>query len=327
MDIDYLELFGLTPKEPEQTPAEEPKQEPKEEPKQEPTETEKTAEQAKQPAEPKQEPKDTQKQEPEEEPEPKQKTAQTPEENAAYAAARRKAERERDAAIAQAKAETEAAVNDVFAKSGFVNPYTGSPITTKAQFDAYVKQRDEEAERENAERRERELKRAGISGDTIAEIVAQHPAVVEARAAAEEARRRDAMQRQADARARIDKEVEEISKLDDSIKSLEDLSKAECFPQCVDLVKRGYSLTHAYTLVNADKLREAAIAQRVKKGVQAELNKRSNKDHLQGTTQRGGGTERVSNDIIKEFRVLNPEATVEDIQKYYDKYKKSIGQG
>ena len=75
---------------------------------------------------------------------------QSAEENARYAAARRKAEQERDAAIERARADAQAeakrVIDEAFQGSGLVNPYTKQPIQSKADFDAY-KQAFEEDQR------------------------------------------------------------------------------------------------------------------------------------------------------------------------------------
>ena len=57
--------------------------------------------------------------------------------DAQFAAARRKAEAERDAAIAQAKEDAQKQVDEFFKNSGLMNPYTGQPITTRAEYEAY----------------------------------------------------------------------------------------------------------------------------------------------------------------------------------------------
>ncbi|MBO7377124.1 MAG: hypothetical protein J6V01_08510, partial [Clostridia bacterium] len=59
---------------------------------------------------------------------------QSAEENARYAAARRKAEAERDAAIAEAQAEMENRIVSM----GIVNPYTGEPVEDMEGFERYT---------------------------------------------------------------------------------------------------------------------------------------------------------------------------------------------
>ena len=65
---------------------------------------------------------------------------QSAEENAKYAAARRKAEQERDAAIAQARAEAQRSIDDSIRALNIENPYTGRTIQSKAEYDAYLRQ-------------------------------------------------------------------------------------------------------------------------------------------------------------------------------------------
>ena len=66
------------------------------------------------------------------------------EDDARYAAARRKAEAERDAEIErirrESQEETRRAIDEAIRSSGMTNPYTGQPITSKEELDAYQRQ-------------------------------------------------------------------------------------------------------------------------------------------------------------------------------------------
>ena len=87
-------------------------------------------------------------------------TEQSPEERKRFAAARRKAEAERDAAIEKAKQEAQAeaqrTIDEAFKNSGLTNPYTKKPITSKAEYDEYRAQFE-------AEKKARVLKKSGMT--------------------------------------------------------------------------------------------------------------------------------------------------------------------
>ena len=153
---------------------------------------------------------------------------QTPEQNAQFAAARRKAEAERDAAIAKARqdaqAEAQRTIDEAFRNSGLSNPYTKKPITSKAEYDEY-------RTRLEADRKARLLKKSGMSDDEFREFVQGLPEVKqakEAQAAAETAARQA---REQQAKLKVEEQLKEISALDPSIQELKDLAKMETYPK------------------------------------------------------------------------------------------------
>ena len=135
MDInekDYCELFGVEPEgAQEQEPAEPANGE-------EPIDA---GAQEQEPAEPAAEEPENPETEEEPEEEPEDEKQQTPQERARYAAIRRKAEAERDAAIKKAREEAQKQaqeqIESAFSSAGLVNPYTKQPIRSKADFDEY----------------------------------------------------------------------------------------------------------------------------------------------------------------------------------------------
>ena len=134
---------------------------------------------------------------------------QSAEENAKYAAARRKAEQERDAAIAQAQQAAQRSLDQSIAALGQTNPYTGEAITTKAQWDAWKTREAQEKQREVAES-------AGMSDEEFAQFVNNLPAVANYRKAAEKAR-------QQEQKMVLEEQITAIAKLDPSVKTVADL--------------------------------------------------------------------------------------------------------
>lgn len=241
---------------------------------------------------------------------------QTPEQNAQFAAARRKAEAERDAAIAKARqdaqAEAQRTIDEAFRNSGLSNPYTKKPITSKAEYDEY-------RTRLEADRKARLLKKSGMSDDEFREFVQGLPEVKqakEAQAAAETAARQA---REQQAKLKVEEQLKEISALDPSIQELKDLAKMETYPKFYELVKRGNTLTDAFKLANYEALTgRAAAASR-----QAAINSAQGKQHLSPTTQRGAGAVSVPADVKAEYLAFNPDATDAEIQQHYNRYVKN----
>lgn len=243
------------------------------------------------------------------------KAPQPPEERARFAAARRKAEAERDAAIAQAKAEAQAeaqrTLDEAFRDSGMTNPYTGKPITSKAEFDAYRAQYD-------AARRAGLLKKTGMSDAEFEAFVADLPEVRQAqaaKAAAEELAgkaKREAIER------KINADLQAITALDPDVRTLADLAALANYQDIVRLVGHGNSLYDAYRLANFEKLaaRQAAAQE------QAARNRTASKSHLTSTAARGTGAPILTQATIDAYREIDPDVTLEEIRQYEAKYQK-----
>lgn len=216
-----------------------------------------------------------------------------------------------EAAIARAREEAQRTIDEVFARSGLKNPYTGQPITSKAEYDAY-------RERFEAERREKILKQTGMSGEEFQQFVQELPEVRKAREAQEAAEKAVRETKEAAAKVKIEEQLKEIGTMDPSIKTLEDLSKMPTYPRFYELVKRGNTLTDAFRLANFDALTQGAAAG----ARQAAVNAVRSKEHLEQTRTRGKGAVSVPADVREQYRFFNPDATDEEIQRHYAKNHK-----
>ena len=250
--------------------------------------------------------------------EPEQPQTEAPEQepktdrDAQFAAARRKAEAERDAAIARAKEDAQKQVDEFFKNSGLMNPYTGQPITTRAEYEAY-------RERFEADQKAKLMEKAGITQEEFQAFVQGLPEVRAARQAKAEAEAAARQAREQEAKARVDEQLRQIRAIDPTVKELGDLAKLDTYPKLYDMVKRGYSILDAYRLANYDTLTQrAAEASR-----KAAINSVQSKQHLKATESRGGGAIPVPDSVLEEYRVLNPGATKEEIQKHYQSYMKN----
>lgn len=232
--------------------------------------------------------------------------------DAQFAAARRKAEAERDAAIARAKEDAQKQVDEFFRNSGLMNPYTGQPITTRAEYEAY-------RERFEADQKAKLMEKAGITQEEFQAFVQGLPEVRAARQAKAEAEAAARQAREQEAKARVDEQLRQIQAIDPTVKELGDLAKLDTYPKLYDMVKRGYSILDAYRLANYDALTQrAAEASR-----KAAITSVQSKQHLKATESRGGGAIPVPDSVLEEYRVLNPGATKEEIQKHYQSYMKN----
>lgn len=243
------------------------------------------------------------------------KAVQSAEENSRYAAARRKAEAERDLAVQKARdevrAEMQAELTETIKALGLKNPYTKQPIVDKAGLDEY-------RQRFEVERKARFAKQAGMDTDEFEEFINDLPEVKEARAKAAQAEEAQKAVRAEQAKAEIERQMAEISAIDPEMKTLDDLRKMENYDRFYDLVKRGNTLTDAYKLVNMDRLTSGATAA----AKQAALNQAASKSHLDRTTTRGAGAVTVPADIAAQYRAFNPDATEAEIRAHWAKYQK-----
>lgn len=201
---------------------------------------------------------------------PEEANVQSAEENAKYAAARRRAEQE-----FQARQQAEDAE---FARrfAGYENPITHQPIRSrKDYFDALDAQ-------ETLKQRE-ELQNKGIDPSLFEEMVskqvANNPAVLQAQQVMQAAQ-------QAQIQQRIDSDVKAISKLNPSVKTIDDVLNDPNFSQMLELTKNnGLGLADAYKLVNLENL----MAGKMASAKQAAINNAKGTSHLAPTDGLSGG--------------------------------------
>ena len=225
--------------------------------------------------------------------------SQGPEENAKYAAARRKAEQ-------KIKAKYEKQLQDELtrqrqefesklAQVNFESPFTKQAVKTVDELDAYLK--------------ERMMKQNKWSEEEYNSFVQNIP---EVRAAKEAKRQAE----EAEMKAAVEMQLQEIRAYDPSVKSLSDLQKMDNYQEFYGLVQRGNSFIEAYKLVNFERLQAEAAA----KSKQAAINAVQSKNHLKATSQRGAGAVTVPDDIRAEYKAMMPGISDDEIQKHYNRY-------
>ena len=235
------------------------------------------------------------------------------EEDARFAAARRRAEADRDEAIAkvrrEAQEQAQKAVDEAIRGSGMTNPYTGQPINTLAELEAYQ-------QRYSADQAASVQKKAGMTPEQYQAFVNSLPEVRQARQAQQQAEAASRQVRERAARERIQTELQEITRLNPSIREVGDLAKMDTYPRLRELVHRGNTLADAYRLANFDALTQRAAEATRKTALTAA----KSKEHLAPTAQRGTGSASVPDDIKAEYKALMPDITDDEIQKHYEKY-------
>lgn len=226
--------------------------------------------------------------------------------NAQFAAERRRQEEAQR--IAQA---TQAARDAVYAEQykGQVNPYTGKPIRSEADYKAYQQAYNAEI-----------LKNSGIQQAQFDQIVNADPRIQQAQQiiAQQELMKRQSQQ-MAEAR-KLDEAVEKIRKFDKSVKTQQDIIDNPHFKEIADMYNRGYSLEDAYYLANRAEIeqkKQAAARQQT-------MNQMTSKQHMRATGNSGAGDAVVvPADIMAMYREMNSDWTDAQIQAHYAKHLKN----
>lgn len=234
-----------------------------------------------------------------------QPTQQTAEENARYAAIRRKAEED-----ARRRYETQRNADDervAMMCRGVKHPLTGQPITTMADYlDALeIQQRQE---------REAEFREKGIDPNVINQMIESNPLVMQAKQVIEKSKADEAQMQ-------LQRDLEEITKIDPNIKGMEDIAN---LPNCGEIIARvenGASLVDAYKAANFDAiLRNQSASAR-----QQAINEIRGKSHLNtpnGVAQTDDSVD-VPLDILNRWK--SEGKSEKQIKELYNTVIKKLG--
>ena len=163
-------------------------------------------------------------------------TEQTAEENARYAAIRRRAEED---ARRRYEGEMNGLNQQIAAMcKGINHPVTNRPITNVRD---YVDALSAQQRMAN----QHELQEKGIDPAMIDRMIESNPVVMQAQNVIESAKN-------AEATVAIQRDVAEVSKYDPNIKGVNDLLELPNFPEILQHVSRGASIVDAYKMVNFD---------------------------------------------------------------------------
>lgn len=216
---------------------------------------------------------------------------QSKEDNARYAAARRKAEQERDSAI-----------KEVLAAVGMTNPYTGDPIETMDEFRTYKDKLSEERVQGFADR-------AGMAREEFDQMVQQLPEVVRAKEILQQAE----VEREKNF---MEKQLAEISKLNPDIKTWEDLGKDPMYAQIREKVKTTkMTPAEAYLLCHHEELMTRAANRAKESRERSDAGRR----HMTGVPAVGNGDTAVPPDVRQSYRDFYPDMSDEEILRHYNR--------
>lgn len=180
------------------------------------------------------------------------------------------------------------------------------------------------ADAEVEQRRNAALAAAGITDDSLKQyinsLVENHPSVKAAdqrEAAAKTAEDAALVERQ---KAAFKNALAEISKLDPSIKTAEDLFNMPNHAMFDELVRqRHYGVVDAFKTVNFEALQNRK-AQEIK---QATLNSVNGRSHLRNSSGAAGESAPVvPDDVLAQYRAMLPDATDAEIRAHWAKSQK-----
>ena len=234
-------------------------------------------------------------------------------------------ERHRQAALRRAREQqewqnkTQQAVDAAYAKllGGQINPFTGKPITTQAEYEAYEAMKAQQSTN-NA------LQKAGIDPSLIQQMVQQEVAPMKQQMRAEQAQRYEA---QAAAYNRKMEEAKEAAAksiaalYDPSIQSFDDILAMPTVGKFNDLLQKGNSFEESFYLANREAIDKRRAAAAYQKGVAAG----ASKQHLSPAPAASGAEPViVPADVARNYREVTPGMTDEAIAKDYAAFLKCI---
>ena len=225
--------------------------------------------------------------------------------NADFAAQRRRQEE------AQRIAQAEQRARDAVYAEQFkdkINPYTGQPIRTEADYKAYQQAYNAEL-----------LQNSGIQQSQFDQMVNADPRIQQAQKIIEQQEQMTRQNQQMQEARKLDEAVERIRKFDKSVKTQQDVIDNPHFQEIAQMYSRGYDLADAYYLANRTELeqqRQAATKQQF-------INQAAGKKHLKTTGQNGAGNEvHVPAETLAIYREMMPNATDDEIRAHYARLNK-----
>lgn len=229
---------------------------------------------------------------------PAEPAAQSQELNAQFAAARRQAEEKYQKQISGIDSE----IKRLFGKQ--INPVTQKPIETIGDYLQAVEHSQRMAQEE-------QLRSKGIDPAMIQEMVNNAPAVRQAQEYLQIAQ-------QEEARKSLEADLKEITKIDPSIRSMEDLQKHASFNTVLAYVRdNGLKLHDAFRLANYSQLSSnSADAAR-----QAAINQARGKQHMEttsGVTKQGKELVQIPSNLLSMWQDAYPGMSLEQLTQKYN---------
>lgn len=242
---------------------------------------------------------------------------QTRRENAAR---RRREEQQRaiheavQAALRERDEQQAQEMKDFFAQAKLSNPITGKPIESMEDFRAWQQERDKERIRT-------ELKEGKLTEETLTSLIDRHPLMQQARQEQKERVRREQAETEKAQEREVQRQLAEIRKTDPSIETVADLMTKPYSKALYEAVQRGNNLEDAFYLATRG-MKEKATAEAAQ---QAAVNRIRSKDHLRSSEIGGKAGASISPQEEKMYRLFNPKASADEIQRFQNKYKQGKG--
>lgn len=228
-------------------------------------------------------------------------TVQSAEDNAKAAAARRQAERE----FAERQRQTDAYYATKFA--GYENPITHQPIKSEKDY------RDA-LEAQDIVNQNKQLEEKGIDPNLISQIVNKQ---VENNPVVKQAQQITQQIQQEQANKMLEADLSEISKLDQNIKSFEDIANLPNIADIVALTNQGMNLSTAFKVANLDNLiqgKSAAVKQ-------ATINNLKGTQHLNATNSvsvNEGSEVDIPQALLGMWKESFPDKSPSELKKLYN---------
>lgn len=143
----------------------------------------------------------------------------------------------------------------------------------------------------------------------IKDAISKDPIVLEAKKIIESQKKKE----QDDA---INSAIQEISTIDSSIKSIDDLLALDNYDEFYGLVEKGYTLVDAYKISNFDKIstkKAASAAQDV-------LTKIDSKNHIKPIKGSASKDAIVPEEVLEAYKKNIPNMTEDEIRKHYNSF-------
>ena len=234
-------------------------------------------------------------------------------------------ERHRQAALRRAReqqewqSKTQQAVDAAYAKllGGQINPFTGKPITTQAEYETYEQMKAQQNTNSA-------LQKAGIDPKLIQQMVQQEVAPMKQQMRAEQAQRYEAQA--ADYNRRMEEAKEAAAKsiaalYDPSIKSFDDILAMPTVGKFNDLLQKGNSFEDSFYLANREAIDKRRAAAAYRKGADAG----ANRQHLSPTPAASGAEPViVPADVARMYREVTPGMTDAEMAADYAGYLKTL---
>lgn len=144
--------------------------------------------------------------------------------------------------------------------------------------------------------------------DVLDRMIKESPEVIKAREIIEK-------QQEDEQNAKMEQELKLIHDIDDSIETLDDISRLDNCDDIIEKLNRGYSLYDAYVLCNMNKISQINRDKKEKN----QVNNTNSKNHMKSTRGGSGNYVEVPTEIYNTYKRNLPNWTDKQIREHYAK--------